>query len=130
MNRRSNDHVMVASLCRANPGQWQEVGEYGSSESAGAAVRAIRGAFRRSGRPSAYEPAGAFEARRELTDFGARVEARYIGLPIRDVKAAVRELGALPVPIGGSPTRPDRLTRTFAPTQTLREEDQAEEVDE
>ena len=100
MSRRSVDHVMVASLCRANPGQWQEVGEYGSGESADAMVRAIRGAFQRSSRPSVYAPAGAFEARRELTDSGARVHARFVGEPIMDVEAAVAQLGALPVPAG------------------------------
>lgn len=42
--------------------------------------------------------------------------------PILDVETAVRELGALPVPIGPDPETPDRLTRTFAPTQTLRED--------
>lgn len=45
--------------------------------------------------------------------------------PILDVETAVRELGALPVPIGTVPESPDRLTRTFAPTQALREDDDA-----
>ncbi|MCD7440293.1 hypothetical protein K4B79_18940 [Streptomyces lincolnensis] len=149
MRRRNVDHVMVASVCRANPGQWQEVGEYSSSESASAVVRSIRGALKRAGRPSVYAPAGAFEARQELTEYGARVDARYVGEPIQDVETAVCELGALPVPAGSKPLqeetlekcsrtaadatpvdffRPgsDRLTRTFAPTQVLRNEDQAE----
>ncbi|MET9729625.1 BN159_2729 family protein [Streptomyces sp. NPDC006458] len=38
------------------------------------------------------------------------------GTSITDLRAAVRELGALPVPVGS-----DRLTRTFTPTQALRE---------
>jgi len=100
MRRTQANHAAVAATCHANPGQWQMVGHYGSGESADATVRAIRGAFQKGAR-SAYAPAGAFEARRELTDNGARVEARYIGEPVKDVETAVRELGALPVP-GGS----------------------------
>ncbi|MFJ8992669.1 hypothetical protein ACIRQH_20010 [Streptomyces sp. NPDC102279] len=48
------------------------------------------------------------------------------GESILDVETAVSELGALPVPIGSDPETPDRLTRTFAPTQALRESDGAE----
>ncbi|MFC8435182.1 hypothetical protein [Streptomyces sp. NPDC057253] len=99
MKRKNVDHVMVASLCRANPGAWQEVGEYSSGESAASIVRAIQ-----QGRGLrvfvAYSPAGAFEARRELTDNGARVEARFVGEPITDVESAVDLLGALPMPAG------------------------------
>jgi hypothetical protein len=110
MRRKQVDHAAVAAACRANPGQWQMVGHYGSGESADAIVRAIRGAFQKGAR-SAYAPAGAFEARRELTDNGARVDARYVGEPVKDVETAVRELGALPVPAGPEPTffRPGRL---------------------
>lgn len=43
--------------------------------------------------------------------------------PILDVETAVRELGALPVPMGPLPVAPDRLTRTFAPTQFMHGED-------
>jgi hypothetical protein len=102
MRRKQANHAAVAAACRANLGQWQLVGHYGSVESADAMVRAIRGAFQKGAR-SAYAPAGAFEARRELTDNGARVDARYVGEPVKDVEAAVRELGALPVP--GGPVR-------------------------
>lgn len=204
MRRKQVDHATVAAGCRANPGQWEKVGEYGSVESADAMVRAIRGALRKSKQPSVYAPAGAFEARREPTRYGARVEARFVGEPVKDVEIAVRELGSLPVPAGdyigltakqrttiaeqlgdvrpatpgllvafGESVRnrrehahptwedlycmnlssymgermapvlrrlldledeveqlrtpsPDRLTRTFAPTQVLREEDRAE----
>ncbi|MBK3631612.1 hypothetical protein JHN52_01275 [Streptomyces sp. MBT97] len=102
MRRTPVDHAAVAARCRANPGQWQEVGEYGSGESASAMVRAISGPANSRVR-AAYAPAGSFEARRELTDMGARVEARYIGDSITDVETAVRELGALPVPAGSWP---------------------------
>ncbi|MFJ5638703.1 hypothetical protein [Streptomyces sp. NPDC093223] len=77
------DHRAVAAACRANPRDWQPVGEYGSSESAKSAVRMIRGALRRSSGESPYAPARTFEARHELTDAGARVEARYVG-PLTD----------------------------------------------
>lgn len=80
--RRSNiDHFAVAAVCRANPGEWQPVGEYGSSQSAEGVARYIRTAkTRTAANRSAYEPAGAFEARQELTELGARVETRYISL--------------------------------------------------
>jgi len=75
------DHFAVAALCRANPGQWQEVGEYNSTSSAVGAVGWIcKASITKRGRRSAYAPAGAFEARRELTEYGARVEARFVGV--------------------------------------------------
>ena len=76
------DHFAVAALCRANPGQWQDVGEYNSTQSADGIVKVIRTAYVHTNRPdseSAYAPAGSFEATRVLTEFGARVEARYVG---------------------------------------------------
>lgn len=73
------NHFAVAALCRANPGQWQDVGEYNSTDSARRSAEGIRTAFVKGpGRRSAYTPAGAFEARHELTEYGARVEARYV----------------------------------------------------
>ncbi|MFI9824465.1 hypothetical protein ACIHFC_29035 [Streptomyces sp. NPDC052013] len=80
--RKLVDHVAVAARCRANPGEWQEVGEYNSTHSADRIVQNIRTAYvppTRSPARSAYAPAGAFEATRVLTEFGARVEARYVG---------------------------------------------------
>lgn len=74
------DHFTVAALCRANPGEWQDVGEYNSSQTAAGLVEWVCNArITKSGRRSAYTPAGAFEARRELTEYGARVEARFVG---------------------------------------------------
>ena len=73
------NHFAVAALCRANPGQWQDVGEYNSTDSARRSAEGIRTAFVKGpGRRSAYTPAGLFEARHELTEYGARVEARYV----------------------------------------------------
>jgi hypothetical protein len=73
------NHFAVADLCRANPGEWQDVGEYNSSQTAAGLVEWVCNArITKSGRRSAYSPAGAFEARRELTEYGARVEARFV----------------------------------------------------
>ena len=75
------NHFAVAAECRANPGQWFEAGEYNSSQSAAGAIGYIaRASVRRDSQNSAYTPAGSFEARQTLTDFGARVEARYVGV--------------------------------------------------
>ncbi len=75
------DHFAVAAICRANPGEWQDVGEYNSTSSAVGVAGTIRAAYvKAEDRRSAYAPAGAFEARRELTEFGARVEARFVGV--------------------------------------------------
>lgn len=81
MNRNQRvDHFAVAAACRANPGEWQPVGEYNSAQSADGAAGYVRNAtISRSSLRSAYSPAGSFEARHELTEFGARVEARYVG---------------------------------------------------
>lgn len=80
MKRRQINHHTIATLCRANPGQWHTVGEYGSTQSAHGAAYYIRAAVtKRASRQSAWAPAGAYEARYTLTEFGARVEARYIG---------------------------------------------------
>lgn len=79
--KRPADHFAIAARCRANSGQWQEVGEYNSMECADTVASLIRKAYVAPARKavSPWAPAGAFEARRELTEFGARVEARYIG---------------------------------------------------
>lgn len=81
MNRRNRvDHFAVAATCRANPGVWQPVGEYNSSQSAEGATDYIRNAIvTASSTRSAYSPAGSFETRWTLTEFGAHVEARYVG---------------------------------------------------
>jgi hypothetical protein len=74
------DHFAVAAACRANPGEWQPVGEYNSTQSAyGAMGHISRAVVTTTSQQSAYTPAGSFEARQELTEFGARVEARFVG---------------------------------------------------
>jgi hypothetical protein len=80
VKRKLVDHFAVAAICRVSPGQWRDVGEYNSSQSAYGAASMIRAArVKGTARQSAYVPAGAFEARHELTEFGARVQARFVG---------------------------------------------------
>jgi hypothetical protein len=80
MRRRKVDHFAVAAACRENPGVWQPVGEYNSSQSAEGAGDYIRKAYtKKLSQRSAYSPAGSFESRHTLTEYGARVEARYVG---------------------------------------------------
>lgn len=90
MNRRKRaDHFAVAAACRANPGEWLPVGEYNSGQSAEGAAYYIRNStVTRSSTRSAYSPAGSFETRQFLTEFGARVEARYVGLAARSAGVA------------------------------------------
>jgi hypothetical protein len=81
VRRRPNiDHKAVATACRNQPGVWQPVAEYNSSQSADGAAGYIRDATtKHTHHTSPYAPAGAFEARRTLTEYGARVEARFVG---------------------------------------------------
>lgn len=80
MRRHKVDHFAVAAACRANPGIWQPVGEYNSSQSAEGAGDYIRKAYtKKLSQRSAYSPAGSFESRHTLTEYGAWVEARYVG---------------------------------------------------
>ncbi|MFG3046319.1 hypothetical protein ACGFZR_15485 [Streptomyces sp. NPDC048241] len=82
MTRRPyTDHQQAAALLRQHPTVWQRIAEYNGSQSAYALTRAIRsGTYRISKhQPTAYQPAGAYEARRELTEQGCEVWARYIG---------------------------------------------------
>jgi hypothetical protein len=79
MRRNRVDHFAVASACRQQPGVWTPVGEYNSGMSAAGTVASIsKATTAREASKSAYSPAGSFEARRVLTEFGARVEARYV----------------------------------------------------
>lgn len=81
MRRRKVNHFAVAAACRANPGIWLPVGEYNSSQSAEGAGDYIRKAYtKKVSQRSAYTPAGSFESRHVLTEYGARVEARYVGV--------------------------------------------------
>jgi hypothetical protein len=73
------NHFAVAAACQASPGEWLPVGEYNSGQSASGVVWSIRKA-RSAQKRSAYEPAGSFEARTAPTEFGVRVEARYVGV--------------------------------------------------
>lgn len=107
MKRSKIDHFAIAEACRAVPGEWQPVGEYSSTRSAKGALAYIGKAQKSRGmQMSAYYPAGAFEARFELTEMGARVEARYVGsdglAEVFDVEAGLAEiLGTLVSEDGG-----------------------------
>ncbi|WP_439947254.1 hypothetical protein [Streptomyces sp. BBFR109] len=74
-NRRNVNHHEVAAELRSRPGEWLLVGEWPSRAGAESATLRIRTAYQ----ARMYEPAGAFEARTELTEMGAKVEARYVG---------------------------------------------------
>jgi hypothetical protein len=81
VKRKLTDHFAASARCRANPGQWQEVGEYNSTQSADRTAGAIRTAYVPPARKaeSPWVPAGAFETRQEFTERGVRVDARYVG---------------------------------------------------
>jgi len=67
---KSNLHAPKAAAMRERPGEWGEVGTYGSESSAASMARTIR-----TGQVAAWKPAGAFEA----TSRGCVVYARYVG---------------------------------------------------
>ncbi len=73
------DHDQAAARLRSRPGLWMPVGEYRSSQSAEHMAWAVRTAYPWTRIVSAYEPAGAFEARVRLTEFGCELVARYVG---------------------------------------------------
>lgn len=75
VKRRPVDHQVVAIHLQSRPGVWMEVGEYLSLVSADGTAYRVR-----TGRNAPmYRPAGAFEARTKMTEFGTVVEARYVG---------------------------------------------------
>ncbi|MFF0139737.1 hypothetical protein ACFYRN_25195 [Streptomyces sp. NPDC005227] len=65
------DHQVAAQQAREMPGQWVLVGTYPSTASATGAASQVRTA-----RIAAYQPAGAFDARTELTENGTDLHAR------------------------------------------------------
>ncbi|MFF8590037.1 hypothetical protein ACF061_01115 [Streptomyces sp. NPDC015220] len=75
--RRQTDHHAAADRLRAQPGVWLPVGEYSTRASADGTAKTIRTGQWPNG-PSPYT-AGHFEPRTEMTEFGVRVDARYLG---------------------------------------------------
>lgn len=73
--RRNVRHHRIAERCRKQPGKWLTVGDYANDQSAYGIAHSIKTGMR----IPAYMPAGAYEARIEQTDTGARVHARYVG---------------------------------------------------
>ncbi|MGW1796871.1 hypothetical protein ACWCQN_12880 [Streptomyces sp. NPDC001984] len=70
----ASDHRHAADQARQMPGQWVLAGTYGSRASAMSAANMVRTGDRL---PS-YRPAGAFEARPELTQDGCDLWVRYV----------------------------------------------------
>jgi hypothetical protein len=68
------DHHAAAQQARELPGQWVLAGSYGSLASAQTTARGVRGADR----IPAYAPAGAFEARAEITQDNVDLYVRYV----------------------------------------------------
>lgn len=66
------DHDAVAAKARLAPGTWVVAGEFRSMSGAAGAVRNVV-----TGRVIHYQPAGSFEARREMTPDGVNLLVRY-----------------------------------------------------
>ncbi|MFG3085071.1 hypothetical protein [Streptomyces parvulus] len=77
MSRRNINHREVAGRLRADRGRWLPVGEYRNAETARTMTYIIGSG--KNPNLTAYQPAGAFEARTRNTDDGTLVEARYVG---------------------------------------------------
>ncbi|MFF4385553.1 YqaJ viral recombinase family protein [Streptomyces sp. NPDC001552] len=76
------DHAAAAAEARKVPGRWVLAGLCPSSSSAAGVGRNVA-----HGRLAHYLPAGSFEARKELTQDGAKLFVRFMGLaPAEDVK--------------------------------------------
>ncbi|MFF9894917.1 hypothetical protein [Streptomyces longispororuber] len=74
------DHAAVAARARQQAGEWQVVGEYRSRVPAEGAAHTTRTARpRRSGTTSPYAPAGAYETKLQLTEYGCLVLVKYVG---------------------------------------------------
>jgi hypothetical protein len=78
------NHAHTAEKLRTNPGQWMPVGEYRNRTTADNIAAMIRAGQWTSGKW--YQPAGAYEARAEMTDDGTRIEARYVGTTLNSRK--------------------------------------------
>lgn len=72
------NHADAAARARRRPHRWVVVGEYRSSQSAEGVVSDIHTAGSRLGRVSEYRPAGAYQARTRLTEYGCEVLVRYV----------------------------------------------------
>lgn len=71
------DHLAIARALKERPGVWLPVTEYPSRSGALNAALSIR----KADPLRVYRPAGAFEARIEMTEDGTAVLARYVGRP-------------------------------------------------
>ncbi|MFE4420365.1 hypothetical protein [Streptomyces sp. NPDC056817] len=120
------DHRDAVERLRAEPGAWLPVGEYRSQGSADAAVKAIRTGQWPHNRPSPYT-AGEFEADTELSEFGVRVLARYLGTAEQQAADAFNAAHPIGTPVVAYPgCRPEDdpnderlVTRTRSRAQVL-----------
>jgi hypothetical protein len=79
------DHQHAANQARQMTGQWVLAGTYASKASATSAAFQAR-----TGRIPAYQPAGSYEARAELTEDGADLWVRYVADPVsRDFRESI-----------------------------------------
>ncbi|MGW3152713.1 hypothetical protein [Streptomyces sp. NPDC001089] len=70
------DHAHAADQARQMAGQWVLAASYASSASANSTGTLVR--LGEQGRLTVYGPAGAFDARTELTEDGADLYVRYV----------------------------------------------------
>ncbi|WP_431999273.1 hypothetical protein [Streptomyces sioyaensis] len=73
--RSAASQAEAARRMKAAPGEWFHISSHPARYSAQSTVHRIRTAYR----TPAYEPAGAFEARTQPTEFETAVYARYVG---------------------------------------------------
>lgn len=73
--RSATSQAESALRMKAAPGEWFHISSHPARYSAQSTVHRIRTAYR----TPAYEPAGAYEARTEPTEFETAVYARYVG---------------------------------------------------
>ncbi|MFI8535438.1 hypothetical protein ACIGMX_34975 [Streptomyces aquilus] len=96
----------MADELRRNPGTWTVLGEWRSLDGARLTARRIRNGYQ------VYAPKGAYEARAEATETGARVVARYVGEPPSRTKSQQPATPRVPsAPDGESARILDRIRR-------------------
>ncbi|MGW0583525.1 hypothetical protein ACWD25_48205 [Streptomyces sp. NPDC002920] len=98
------DHRIAADQARQLPGQWVLAGTYPSSVSAKGASLQVRTGTRL----PAYRPAGAFEARTEITQDGVDLWVRYLDQAGRDFRESIQ--AGLTEDLGAFSSRLDAAT--------------------
>lgn len=80
------NHSLIADRLRAHARTWIPVNEYRTRASADSTAKGIRTGRWSRNQESPYK-AGEFEARTELTEFGVRVVARYVGRAVEEASS-------------------------------------------